>query len=89
MSNRKNLIAYVYENVRREGKTILSAAAASGLRSVNEQIKESKSNPERSLTFESMLGALKTGMLSASQQAMVSTLDRLDARVAGEGEGRS
>ncbi len=79
MSKRKHLISYIYEN----SKTILSAAAASGLRTVNEQIKESSSHPETPLTFDHILGALKTGMVSASQQAMVSTLDRLNASSAG------
>lgn len=81
MSKRKHLISYLYENIQLESKTILSGAAAIGLRTVNEQIKESSSNPETPLTFDHVLGALKTGMVSASQQAMVSTLDRLNARV--------
>lgn len=89
MSKRNNLISYLHENIQREGKTIISAAAASGLRSVNEQIKESTSNPDTPLTFGSILDAVKTGMISASQQVMVSTLDRLNERVAGEDKGQS
>ena len=82
MSKRYKVISYLYENIQIEGKTILSAAAASGLRSVNEQIKESTGNPGTPLTVGSILGALKTGMLSASQQAMAATLDRLNDKAA-------
>jgi hypothetical protein len=84
MSKRKKLISAIYDNVEREGKTILSAAAISGLKSVNEQIKESSSNPSEPLTFGSILDALKSGALSASQQVMVTSFDRLTERVAAE-----
>lgn len=84
MSKRISLISFLYDNIRKEGKTILKAGAASGLQSVNEQIKESAGNPETPLTFGHILDALKTGMVSASQQVMVSTLDRLNERVSAE-----
>lgn len=84
MSGSKKLISAICDHMEREGKTVLSAAVMSGLKSVNDHIRETSGNPDESLSFGSLLTALKGGALSAGQQIMATTFDRLNERAAKE-----